>query len=59
MFQSREKDELIIQDFDLHIPAVMQKPIKKPTFRRKTMTLPLCAEKIDAVKKCGIEISAS
>lgn len=48
-----------IQDPDLHIPEVTLNRTSRSTFLRKTMSSPLCAEKIDAVRKCGMEISES
>ena len=41
MLQLRVKGKLPIQDFDLHIPAVIQKDANRITFLRKIMTLPL------------------
>lgn len=54
-----EKGSLAIQDFDLHIPEVIHKNIKSCTFLRNTEILPLSAENIVAVKKCGMDISES
>lgn len=54
-----EKGSLAIQDFDLHIPDVIHRSIKTCTFLRNTEIFPLSAEKIVAVKKCGMEISES
>lgn len=55
----QEKGSSSIQDFDLHNPDVTHKSIKTCTFLRNTEILPLSAEKIVAVKKCGMEISES
>ena len=50
---------MTIQDLDLQIPAMIHSETISVTLRRNTATWPLCAVKIDAVKKCGIEISES
>lgn len=52
--KARMRKEKVI---DLHIPEMMHSTIKIRTFRWNTGILLLCAEKMDAVRKCGIEIS--
>lgn len=57
--QKKKKERLTIQDLDLQMPEVTHSTTKTWTFRRNTVTSPPCAEKIEAVKKCGMHISES
>lgn len=57
--QLRKKGALTVQDDDLLIPEMIHIKTKMDTFWWNFEMLLFCAENIDAVKKCGMEISES